>query len=141
EQARAFRKFPKPKVILATNIAETSLTFDGVTTVIDSGLHRQASYSWWTGVPVLKTKNVSKASAIQRAGRAGRTAPGRCFRLYAQTDFEGRSAFEAPEIRRSDLAQTVLELKSLGVGSLGDFPWFETPPKGALEAACLLLFS
>ncbi len=140
EQGRAFQKFPKPKVILATNIAETSLTFEGVTTVIDGGLHRQASYSWWNGIPTLKTKNVSKASAIQRAGRAGRTGPGRCFRLYTQSDFEGRPAFEVPEIRRSDLAQIVLEIKSLGVASLGEFPWFEPSPTEATAAAVHLLF-
>lgn len=140
EQGRAFQKFSRPKVILATNIAETSLTFEGVTTVIDGGLHRQASYSWWSGIPRLKTKNVSKASAIQRAGRAGRTGPGRCFRLYTQSDFEGRPAFEVPEIRRSDLAQTLLEVKALGVASLKEFPWFEPPSADALGAAVLLLF-
>jgi len=140
EQARAFQHFPRPKVILATNIAETSLTFDGVTTVVDGGLHRQAAFSWWSGIPTLKTKNISKASSIQRAGRAGRTQPGRCFRLYTQSDFDGRPAFDIPEIRRSDLAQTFLEIKGLGVASLKDFPWFESPSIEASRVAISLLF-
>ena len=140
EQARAFQKFPKPKVILATNIAETSLTFEGVVTVIDSGLHRQASFSWWSGIPTLKTKKISKASAIQRAGRAGRTRPGQCFRLYTQSDFEGRPGFEIPEIQRSDLAQTILEIKNLGVTEFGKFPWFAPPAREATEGATLLLY-
>lgn len=138
EQARAFQRFPKPKVILATNIAETSITFEGVTTVVDSGLHRQASFSWWSGIPRLTTKNVSRASAIQRAGRAGRTGPGRCLRLYTKSDFEGRPEFDLPEIRRSDLAQVLLEIKGLGA-SLRDFPWFEPPPPAATEAGGHLL--
>lgn len=140
EQALVFEKAPNPKIILATNIAETSLTIPGVTTVIDSGLHRQASFSWWSGIPSLKTKPISQASAIQRAGRAGRTEPGQCFRLFTRSDFDGRLPFEAPEIRRSDLTQVILEIKNLGIKELSSFPWFEKPEDAALETACRVLF-
>src|SRR5262249_17252488 len=108
DQDLAIERADRRKVILSTNVAETSLTIDGVRTVIDSGLHRIASYSWWSGVPALRTRPISRASAIQRAGRAGRQARGRAFRLYAKGEFDGRSAFEVPEIRRADLAQTLL---------------------------------
>lgn len=138
-QAKVFAKADRPKVILATNVAETSLTIEGVTLVIDSGLQRQASYSWWSGIPALKTRPTSKASGIQRAGRAGRTAPGLCYRLYSAADWEARLAFETPEIRRSDLAQTLLEIKAMGTQRLSDFGWFEAPPEGALQASAALL--
>lgn len=138
-QMEIFRSAPQPKVILATNVAETSITIDGVTTVIDSGLHRRASFSWWSGISRLVTRPISKASAIQRAGRAGRTAPGQCFRLYSASDFEGRPVFETPEIQRSDLAQTVLEVMGLGAEDIEKFPWFEPPSPEATEAADVLL--
>ncbi len=138
-QAEVFRPASKPKIILATNVAETSLTIDGVTVVVDSGLHRRASFSWWSGVSRLVTRPISKASAIQRAGRAGRTAPGRCLRLYAASDFNGRPDFEVPEIQRSDLAETVLQVMGLGAEDVKEFPWFEPPSPEATEAAGLLL--
>jgi ATP-dependent helicase HrpB len=140
-QMLVFKPADRPKIILATNVAETSLTIDGVETVIDSGLHRQASHSWWSGVASLKTKPTSRASAIQRAGRAGRTAPGRCLRLYTKSDFEGRPEFDLPEIRRADLTQTVLEIKAMGDGRLSEFPWFEAPLPGLLNASCELLYN
>lgn len=127
------------KVILATNIAETSLTLPDITAVIDSGYHRQASFSFWSGVPLLATKAVSRASAIQRAGRAGRVGPGFCYRLYTQADFEGRMEYEPPEIRRADLAQTLLELKAFGVDDVGAFPWFQAPEESRLQAAVEVL--
>lgn len=138
-QAEVFLPASRPKVILATNVAETSLTIDGVTTVIDSGLHRRASFSWWSGISRLVTRPISKASAIQRAGRAGRTAPGQCLRLYAQSDFDGRPDYEVPEIRRSDLAETLLQVMGLGLSDVSQFPWFEAPTPEAAEAAGLLL--
>ncbi len=128
------------KIILSTNVAETSLTIEGVETVIDSGLHRVASHSWWSGVPALRTRPISKASAIQRTGRAGRLGPGQCLRLYTQGDYEGRASFETPEIQRADLAQTVLELKALGAADLSNFTWFESPQIASLQAACDLLY-
>jgi ATP-dependent helicase HrpB len=140
EQDLAIDPATRKKVILSTNVAETSLTIEGVRTVIDSGLHRQASYSWWSGVPALKTRAISRAAAIQRAGRAGRTAPGRCHRLYTKGEFEGRAPFETPEIQRADLAQTLLELKALGVKDLASFAWLEPPGETQLQSALQLLF-
>ena len=140
EQDRAVGMCEQRKVILSTNVAETSLTIAGVNTVIDSGLARVSSHSWWSGLPALKTKAISKASAIQRAGRSGRTSPGRALRLYSKGDFDGRAPFEIPEISRADLCQSVLELKSLGVKVIGDFKWFEAPKENAMKAALELLF-
>jgi len=140
QQTKVFQKADRPKVILATNVAETSLTIEGITLVIDSGLHRQASYSWWNGIPSLKTRPISKASATQRAGRAGRTGPGICYRLYSKADWESRLAFETPEIRRSELTPTFLEIKAMGVERMGVFPWFEAPSAGALQSSAELLF-
>lgn len=141
EQDRAMSPDPagRRKVILSTNLAETSLTIEGVTAVVDSGLHRVASYSWWSGVPTLRTRPVSRASAIQRAGRAGRTAPGYCLRLYTAGEFEGRPPFETPEVRRAELTQTLLELKSMGILEPAKFDWFEPPAAASIEAAEKLL--
>src|SRR5215217_2440439 len=139
EQDRAVRKSPRRKIILSTNVAETSVTIDGVSVVIDTGLARVASHSPWSGLPTLKLSKVSRASAIQRAGRAGRTRAGHCIRLYTQHDFDGRPEQEAPEIRRMDLAETVLSLRASGVVDLGAFPFFEPPPAASLDAAETLL--
>ncbi len=139
EQEKIFSKTTETKVILATNIAESSLTIDGVTTVIDSGLYRQASYSFWSGVPTLKTRPISKASAIQRAGRAGRTAPGHCLRLYTQSDFMGRGDYDIPEIRRADLTQILLEIMNLGISNLDMLEWFENPPPNSVKSSWDLL--
>jgi ATP-dependent helicase HrpB len=126
-------------VILSTNVAETSRTIEGVSIVIDSGLHRQASHSYWSGVPALRTRPISRASAIQRTGRAGRLGPGRCLRLYTRGDFDGRPMFDTPEIQRADLTQTVLELAVLGIKDAAAFGWFEAPSRASVEAASQLL--
>ena len=139
-QESALAPSRRRKVILSTNIAETSLTIPGVNCVVDSGLQRTASYSWWTGIPLLSTKPNSKASAIQRAGRAGRTEPGTCYRLYTQHEFETRAPFDNPEIKRADLAQTILELKALGIKNIADYPWFDPPSKNSVDSALQLLF-
>jgi ATP-dependent helicase HrpB len=139
EQDRAVRPSSGKKLILSTNVAETSVTIEGVTAVIDSGLARVASFSPWTGLPALKVAKVSKSSATQRAGRAGRTQAGRCVRLYTQADFDGRVEHEAPEIRRQDLAETLLALHAMGVRDVARFPFFEAPPTSAVESAELLL--
>ncbi len=140
EQDVAVSPNSKTKVILSTNIAESSLTIEGVEVVIDSGLHRQASYSPWSGMPSLQTKPISKASATQRAGRACRTGPGLCFRLYSQADFDQRPAQDTPEILRADMAQTLLELKTLGQVDENGFEWFERPAEGSLQSGRELLF-
>jgi ATP-dependent helicase HrpB len=135
DQDRAVRPAPRPKVILATNVAETSVTIDGVVTVIDSGLARIARHSPWTGLPSLQIEPVSRASCAQRAGRAGRTRPGRAIRLYTRHDHDTRRAFEVPEIGRADLAGAALELYGAGLAGLGALRWFEPPPAPAAAAA------
>ncbi|HUJ63368.1 MAG TPA: helicase-related protein, partial [Kofleriaceae bacterium] len=139
EQDAAVRPASRRKVILATNVAETSVTIDGVTCVIDSGLARIARHSPWSGIPSLEVEPVSRASCIQRAGRAGRTRPGRVVRLYTRHDFDTRRAFEPPEIARADLAGAALELYGAGLRGTGELRWFEPPPAKAAEAADALL--
>ncbi len=139
EQDRAIRPAARRKVILSTNVAETSVTIDGVVAVIDSGLARVASHAPWSGLPSLRVAKIARAAAAQRAGRAGRTRPGRCVRLYTQGDLATRPEHETPEIARLDLAETALELTASGAGDLSAFGWFEPPPPAALEAALGLL--
>jgi ATP-dependent helicase HrpB len=139
EQRRAVEPASRRKVILSTNVAETSVTIDGVVAVIDSGLARIASHSPWSGLPVLAVSKISQASAIQRAGRAGRTRPGRALRLYTQHDFNSRRSHEIPEIARLDLGEALLTMAALGVRDQGSFDWFEPPAALALQAAHDLL--
>src|SRR5215813_7134953 len=139
EQDRAVKPAAKRKVILSTNVAESSVTIDGVVAVIDSGLARMAGHSPWSGLPTLNVARVSKASATQRAGRAGRTRPGRCMRLYTAQDFNARLDHDVAEVHRADLAETALELHAAGVADLNSFGWFEAPPQSAIEAAESLL--
>jgi ATP-dependent helicase HrpB len=139
DQDRAVGPSKQRKVILATNVAETSVTIDGVVCVIDSGLARIARHSPWTGLPSLQIEPVSRASCTQRAGRAGRTRPGRVVRLYTRHDHDTRRAFEVPEIARTDLAGAALELYGAGLDGLGDLRWFEPPPAPAATAAEELL--
>jgi ATP-dependent helicase HrpB len=136
EQDRAIMPAPQRKVILATNVAESSVTVEGVNAVIDSGLARIATYSQWTGLPTLHVGRVSKASAKQRAGRAGRTGPGRVLRLYGVEDYQRRPEYDAPEIARSDLSQLCLALRAMGIG---DLEWLDAPPAAAVESAESLL--
>ncbi len=135
-QDRAVQAGTRRKVILSTNVAESSVTIEGVVAVVDSGLARVASHSPWSGLPELALRKVSQASAVQRAGRAGRTRPGRCLRLYTRHDHDGRPAHDTPEILRADLSETALALSALGVR---DLEWLEPPPSPAWEAAQALL--
>ena len=137
-QDRAVRPGPRPKVIFSTNVAETSLTIDGVVAVIDSGLARVARHSPWTGMQSLLTAPISRASAAQRAGRAGRTRAGICVRLYTSREHDARPLRDAPEVQRADLAEAALGLLAAGEDPRA-FPWFETPPEAALDAAMSLL--
>ncbi|MEP7271192.1 MAG: ATP-dependent helicase C-terminal domain-containing protein [Acidobacteriota bacterium] len=139
EQDRAVRKADRRKLILATNVAESSVTIDGVVAVIDSGLARVASHSPWTGLPALDTSRISRSAAKQRAGRAGRTRPGWCLRLYTNADYSVRPEFDKPEIAREDLAEAVLELSALGISEPARFEWFERPAEQSLLAAQSLL--
>ena len=139
EQARAVEPAARRKVVLSTNVAETSVTIDGVTTVIDSGLARLASHSPWSGLPTLTTSKISRASAIQRAGRAGRTRAGLVLRLYTKGDFESRREHELPEIARADLSETLLALAGAGVSQPEALAWLTPPPEAALLHARQLL--
>ncbi len=125
------------KVILATNVAETSLTIPGVTAVVDSGLARQSRVAAATGLPRLELVPISKASADQRAGRAGRTAAGICYRLWDEPSHHQRPAAELPEALREDVAGPLLQL--LAIGEAEDFPWLDAPPPEAVERATTLL--
>jgi ATP-dependent helicase HrpB len=136
EQDAAVGPATRRKVILSTNVAESAVTIDGVVAVVDSGLARVASQAPWSGLPRLRVEKISRSSAVQRAGRAGRTRPGRCLRLYTRADFDARPEHDAPEIRRLDLAQTWLELAALDAR---DVPWLEAPPEAHVRAAEELL--
>ncbi len=139
EQDRAVRPSGRRKVILATNVAETSITIEGVVGVVDSGLALVASVAPWSGMPTLRLSKIAKASAEQRAGRAGRTRAGRCLRLYTTGDLAARPTHEAPEIRRLDLSETLLELAAAGVGDPMSFDWLEAPdPRGVAASLDLL---
>lgn len=127
------------RVIVSTNVAETSLTIQDVTLVVDAGLARVARFDPHRGINTLYIEKISHASAEQRAGRAGRTAPGRCLRLWTQRDHEQRPVAELPEIKRLDLAETVLTLKAAGVGDLRRYRWLEPPDARGLERAETLL--
>ena len=139
EQDRAVKPSPGRKVIVATNVAETSLTIPGVSAVVDAGLARIARFDPHRGIDTLLIEPVSQASAEQRAGRAGRTGPGRCIRLWSQTDHEARPLREVPEIKRVDLSETILLLLSSGWGDAATFPWYEKPDEKALLRALTVL--
>jgi ATP-dependent helicase HrpB len=127
------------KVVLATNIAETSLTIEGVTTVIDSGLERQALFAAATGTTRLATRRISQASAAQRAGRAGRLAPGYCLRLYSADQYAALSEQRVPEVLQSDLAPLALQLLAWGVSSPAELAWLDTPPAAHWQQALEVL--
>jgi ATP-dependent helicase HrpB len=135
EQDRAVSPAPRRKVILSTNVAESSITIDGVTAVIDSGVARIASDSPWTGLPTLEVSRISKASATQRAGRAARTAPGRVIRLYTLDDFHRRRDQDPPEILRRELSELCLTLRAMGIANPSELDWLDAPPEVAVSRA------
>jgi len=124
-----------PKIVLATNVAETSLTIDGVRLVVDSGLERRSAFDYRRGLETLHIRPISRASADQRAGRAGRTAAGTAIRLWSERDHENRESSIPAEIHRMDPAEAVLILLASGVEDVRDFPWFEAPAPAALDRA------
>jgi len=138
-QDRALGRSDRRKVIVATNVAETSLTIEGARVVIDSGQARVARYDPVRGVDTLWIEKIGDASARQREGRAGREAPGVCRRLWTRRDHESRAFREEPEIKRVDLSEAVLALLASGVGDLAAFPWFEPPEEERLDEALELL--
>lgn len=143
-QAKIFEPTPEGarKVVLATNIAETSLTIDGIKYVIDPGFSKMKSYNPRTGMESLLVTPISKASANQRAGRSGRTGPGKCFRLYTAYNFyHDLEDNTVPEIQRTNLANVVLMLKSLGINDLLNFDFMDPPPSEALLKALELLYA
>lgn len=135
EQDAALGPSDRRKVILATNVAETSLTVPGVTTVIDAGLAKISAFDADTGLDRLELKRISKASATQRAGRAGRLGPGRAFRLWTKNEEAAMPPFEVPEIRRVDMAPVALDLHAFGEHDVAGFPWFESPGAAVVDAA------
>jgi ATP-dependent helicase HrpB len=139
EQDRAVQPSRERKLIVATNVAESSVTVAGVTAVIDSGLARRSAHSPWTGLATLQVGRISRAAATQRAGRAGRIAAGTVLRLYAQEDFQLRPAQETPEILRADLAQLLLALRAMGIAAAGELAWLDTPTEAAVANATALL--
>ena len=139
DQDAAVARYQQPKVVVATNVAETSITIDGVRLVIDSGLARIARYDANRGINTLMVEKISQANADQRTGRAGRTAPGTCVRLWSRPEHDERPPHEMPEIRRLDLAEVVLTLKAAGVDDLRKFRWLEKPDEIALTHAEELL--
>jgi ATP-dependent helicase HrpB len=138
-QDAAVARYKQRKVVVATNVAETSLTIDGVRLVIDSGLARIPRYDANRGINTLLIDKISQANADQRAGRAGRTAPGVCMRLWSRDEHSHRPAQELPEIKRLDLAEVVLTLKAAGVEDLRKFRWLEKPDEISLTHAEELL--
>ena len=139
EQRRIFKHTGKTRVVLATNIAETSLTIPGIAYVVDTGMARISRYKAQARIQGLPVEEISKASARQRTGRAGRVKPGVCIRLYSPENFEARDEFTEPEIRRSNLANVVLQLRSLGL-EMESFPFLQSPPHSAFRGAYKTLF-
>jgi ATP-dependent RNA helicase DHX8/PRP22 len=136
EQIRVFQSFPgKRKVIFATNIAETSLTIPGVKYVIDSGMVKEGKFEPGSGMNVLKVCKISKSSANQRTGRAGRTEPGRCYRLYSVSDYESMPPNQEPEIRRVHLGVAVLRILALGIKNVQNFDFVDAPSAKAIDMA------
>lgn len=135
EQDLALAPAPHRKVIVATNVAETSITIEGVRHVVDSGLARINRFDPKRGINVLAVEPISRASADQRAGRAGRTAPGTCTRLWPESDHRHRPGHSTPEVLRLDLAEVTLQLYAYGVDDVAAFPWLEKPDEAALAQA------
>ena len=148
EQHKVFASHTGRRVVLATNVAETSLTVPGIRYVVDTGVARISRYSVRTKVQRLPIEPISQASANQRSGRCGRVEAGIAIRLYSEEDFEGRPEFTDPEILRTNLASVILQMTSLGLGDIARFPFVEPPDKrnvqrgraaaGGARGVCLL---
>ena len=139
EQHRVFAPHTGRRVVLATNVAETSLTVPGIRYVVDTGVARISRYSLRTKVQRLPVEAVSQASANQRAGRCGRVGPGICIRLYSEEDFLGRPEFTDPEILRTNLASVILQMRALGLGDIARFPFVEPPDRRNVSSGLQLL--
>ena len=139
EQSKAIEPSTVRRIVLSTNVAETSLTIEGIRIVVDSGLARVMRFSSDVGLDRLSLENISQASATQRAGRAGRVAPGICCRLWTEASERARAAFLEPEIRRVDIVSAILQLYAWGEGESDDFPWLEQPRPDSVSRARSLL--
>ncbi len=133
DQARVFTRLPQRRVILATNVAETSVTIPGIVYVVDTGVARLSRYDGRSGITRLQVEGISQASADQRKGRCGRVRAGVCVRLYDEASFASRQAFTDPEIKRTGLAGVILRMKSLGLGDVEDFPFLDPPHSKAVS--------
>ncbi|CUS48916.1 ATP-dependent helicase HrpA [Idiomarinaceae bacterium HL-53] len=139
EQNRVFQSHQQVRIVLATNVAETSLTVPGIRYVIDSGLARISRYSYRSKVQRLPVEPISQASANQRAGRCGRLGPGICIRLYSEADFQSRPEFTDPEILRTNLASVILQMASLKLGDIRSFPFLQKPDERFINDGLRLL--
>lgn len=140
EQQRVFQTSSTRRIVIATNVAESSLTVPGIRYVVDTGTARISRYSPKSKLQRLPIEAVSRASADQRAGRCGRVGPGVCIRLYSEDDYRNREAFTPPEILRSNLADVILQTKTLGLGAIEDFPFLEPPKPEAIKDGYKTLF-
>lgn len=143
QQMYVFEEAPENtrKIIFSTNIAEASVTIEGIVYVVDCGYVKMRAFNPTTGIETLTATSISKASATQRAGRAGRTRPGKCFRLYTEASYQGLPETSIPEVQRSNLAPVVLQLKALGIDNIVRFPFITSPPAELLVRALELLYS
>jgi ATP-dependent helicase HrpA len=139
EQQKVFHPGPRRRIIVATNVAETSVTIPRITHVVDSGLARMSRYNPRTRTKRLPIEAISRSSANQRAGRAGRVRPGVCIRLYDEKDFLSRDAYTTPEIQRANLAEVILRLKAFRLGEIETFPFIDPPAPAAIRAGHQLL--
>ena len=140
EQNRIFHPSNKRRIVLATNVAETSLTVPGIKYVIDSGVARISRYSWRSKIQRLPIEKISQASANQRKGRCGRVSAGICIRLYDEDDFDLRDEFTEPEIKRTNLASVILQMENMRLGHIDDFPFVEPPEDRLINDGYKLLF-
>ena len=140
EQNRIFHPSGKHRIILATNVAETSLTVPGIKYVIDTGVARISRYSWRSRIQRLPIERISQASANQRSGRCGRVSHGVAIRLYSEEDFAGREEFTQPEIMRTNLASVILQMSTLNLGKIEDFPFVEPPDNRMIKDGFKLLY-
>ena len=139
EQQRVFAPGGRRRIVLATNVAETSITVPNIGFVVDPGLARISRYSYRSKLQRLPIEAISQASAAQRAGRCGRVAPGMCFRLYDETDFDGRPPYTDPELKRTNLASVVLTMRAFRLGDIATFPFLDPPDPRAVRDAVRLL--
>ena len=139
EQQRVFKAHDRRRVVIATNVAETSVTVPGIRSVVDVGTARISRYSNRTKVQRLPIEKISQASADQRAGRCGRLGPGVCIRLYSEDDFDARPAFTEPEIQRTNLASVILQMASLRIGEVEEFPFVDPPDRRSITDGIDLL--